>query len=343
MATSRRQRRSARAPLLLAIACAAVVAWADAATAADKVNVFLDFIQTGKHAGFYVAIEQGYFAAADLDVTVTAGRVAGASITNVVTGAAQFGVSDFPNLVLARAKGTPVRSIMVLHEQSPFAIAAIKERFDLRSPKSLEGLGVAVPAGSTMAAIMPVFLKLNATDPAKVRLVNMSPSLFISTLLRSEIEVIPAFTNEIGVVLRLEAAKAGKELSVLQMKDFGLDTYSMNLVTADRTIAQNPALVRRLVTAVTKGYAFMLAQPEEAARIMLKHLPELSPDIVRGQINATVPLLRSDRFTERGFGWADDRKLKHTIDVLEDAYGLQGKVAVKDVHTNEFLVRPATR
>jgi NitT/TauT family transport system substrate-binding protein len=343
MATSRRPRRSLRAPLLLALACAAVATWADAATAADKINIFLDFIQTGKHAGFYVAMEKGYFAAEDLDVTVTAGRVAGASITNVVTGAAQFGVSDFPNLVLARAKGTPVRSIMVLHDQSPFAIASLKEHVELRSPKSLEGLGVAVPAGSTMAAIMPVFLKANATDPAKVRLVNMSPSLFISTLLRGEIDVIPAFTNEIGVALRLEAAKAGKELSVLHMKDFGLDTYSMNLVTADRTIAQSPALVRRLVTAVTKGYAFMVAQPEEATKIMLKHLPELSPDIVRGQINATVPLLQSDRFTEHGFGWADDRKLKHTIDVLEDAYGLQGKVAIKDLHTNEFLVKPATR
>ena len=307
------------------------------ADAADKVNMTLSFGKAGKDAGIYVALDKGYFAEADIDLSVTAGSGAGVAVTNVETGNSQFAVTDFGNIVAARAKGGTVKSVMLLYDLSPLAVASLKERLELKSPKSFEGHSVAAPLGSTIRVQLPVLFRINGVDESKVKIVHIPGSAFIQTLFRGEIDITSAFLNEAGVALRIEAAKAGKELSWLRFRDFGLDVYAVTVITSDRLIAQNPGLVRRMVGALAKGYAFMAAHPDDAAQIMLKRVPELPADVTLDQIRETVALAKSATFSEHGYGWADDKKLRFTIESLAEAMGVKNRPAPKEVHTNEFL------
>ena len=126
------------------------------AHAAEKVNMTFSFGKAGKDAGVYVALEKGYFAAADIDLTVTAGRGSGVSIANVESGNSQFAAADFGSILAARAKGGRIKSVMLLYDLSPFAVASLKERVELKSVKSFEGHSVSAPQGSAVRVQLPV-------------------------------------------------------------------------------------------------------------------------------------------------------------------------------------------
>lgn len=319
------------------ICIAAILLASGPAAAADKVNMTFSFGKAGKDAGVYVALEKGYFAANNIDLSITAGSGAGVAVTNVETGNSQFGATDFGNIVAARMKGGTVKSVMLLYDLSPLAMASLKTKLVLESPKSFEGHSVAAPLGSTIRVQLPVLFRVNGVDADKVKLVHIPGSAFIQTLFRGEVDVTSAFLNEAGVALKIEAQKDNRELSWLRFSDFGLDTYAVTIATSDRLIKDNPDLVRRMVDALVKGYSFMAAHPDEAAQIMLKRVPELPADVVLGQVRETVALAKTPNFDEHGYGFADETKLRFTLDVSAEALGAKERLALGDVHTNEFL------
>jgi NitT/TauT family transport system substrate-binding protein len=316
---------------------AALISWGVPALANDQVNMTFSFGKAGKDAGVYVALEKGYFGEAKIDLSITSGSGAGVAITNVETGNSQFAASDFGNIIADRSRGGSVKSIMLLYDLSPLAVASLKTTVNLRTPKDLEGHSVAAPIGSTIRVQLPALMRINGVDESKVRLVHIPGSAFVQTLFRGEVDVTSAFLNESGVTLQVEAAKAAKELSWLRFRDFGLDVYAVTIITSDRIIAQNPQLVCRMVGALVKGYSFMASHPEEAAAIMLKRNPELPRDVTEGQIRETVALANTPTFGSHSYGFADDAKLRFTVETLTNAEGLPNRPAVGDVHTNEFL------
>jgi len=306
------------------------------ASAADKVNMSFSFGKAGKDAGVYVAMEKGYFAKAGIDLTVTAGRGSGAAVTNVETGNSQFAETDFGNIIAARQKGGTVKSVMLMYDHSPLAVASLADHLLLKSPKDFEMHSVAAPLGSAIRVQLPALFRINHVDASKVKLVHIPGSAFVQTLFRGDVDITSAFLNESGVALQIQAEKAGKKLSWLRFSDYGLDVYAATIITSDRLIKKNPGLVSRMVGALAKGYAYMAAHPKEAAQIMLKHEPALPSETVRKQVSETIALAQSATFKSHGYGYASAKKLETTVDVLSEAMGVK-KPKIKDVHTNAFL------
>jgi ABC-type nitrate/sulfonate/bicarbonate transport system substrate-binding protein len=79
------------------------------------------------------------------------------------------------------------------------------------------------------------------------------------------------------------AELAGLETNYL---DFGqtdpaLDFYTPILVTNTDYAAAHPEQVKKFLKAISRGYAFAMEQPTEAAGILLKYAPELDEALVR--------------------------------------------------------------
>ena len=113
---------------LLAFALAAVVATAVAAglgmsraQAAPKlthVTLQLKWVTQAQFAGYYAAVEKGYYKKAGLDVTL---KVGGPDITPeqvVLAGQADFGLDWLPNLFATREKGGKIVSIAQVFARS---------------------------------------------------------------------------------------------------------------------------------------------------------------------------------------------------------------------------------
>src|SRR5437764_4065501 len=110
---------------VLAVAVAALAAWgAVSATASPKaqkltkVTLQLKWVTQAQFAGYYAAVQQGYYKAAGLDVKI---KVGGPSITpeTVVVGKqADFGLDWLPNLFATREKGSNLVSIAQVFARS---------------------------------------------------------------------------------------------------------------------------------------------------------------------------------------------------------------------------------
>ena len=87
-------------------------------------NFALDWRFEGPSAPYFLAIDNGHFAAAGLDVSVVAGEGSLDAIPKVASGAFPMGFADINSLVrfLDQNPGAPVIAAMMVYDSPPFAI-----------------------------------------------------------------------------------------------------------------------------------------------------------------------------------------------------------------------------
>src|SRR5512141_3478422 len=103
---------------LLALAGAVVASQASAARKADKVTLQLKWVTQAQFAGYYAALEKGFYKAAGLDVTLKQGGPDIIPEQVVASGQAQFGIDWLPSLLSARDKGTDLVNIAQVFARS---------------------------------------------------------------------------------------------------------------------------------------------------------------------------------------------------------------------------------
>ena len=134
----------------LAMGLATVFA-ATASHADTKVQFALDWKFEGPSAPYFLAIDNGHFAAADMDVEITPGKGSLDAIPKVATGAFPFGFADINSLIkfLDQNPGAPVTAVMMVYDKPPFAVIGRKSR-GISGPGDLEGsvLGAPPPDGA---------------------------------------------------------------------------------------------------------------------------------------------------------------------------------------------------
>src|SRR4051794_7011902 len=95
----------------------------DRPPAFDHVTLVTDFGFNGRHAYFFVAIEKGYYKAADLEVKVVRGQGSVDAIRQVGANNAIVGFADAGSLVLARGNDRiPVKLVSIVYARPPQAI-----------------------------------------------------------------------------------------------------------------------------------------------------------------------------------------------------------------------------
>ncbi len=109
---------------------------------------------------------------------------------------------------------------------------------------------------------------------------------------------------------------------------------SNGLITNEKTIAENPDLVRRMVKALLSGISDAIADPQAAQRISVPFVEGLAADDpVQGQVLATsIELWRSDRL-----GYTNSLAWENMQSVLLDMELLAQPLDLSAAFTNEFL------
>jgi len=94
------------------IGAAALAVSASAASAADDVTLQLKWVTQGQFAGYYVALENGYYAEEDLNVTILPGGPDIAPTQVIAGGSADVVVEWMPAALAAREKGLDRKSVV---------------------------------------------------------------------------------------------------------------------------------------------------------------------------------------------------------------------------------------
>ncbi|MGZ3284351.1 MAG: ABC transporter substrate-binding protein, partial [Xanthobacteraceae bacterium] len=93
-----------------------------------KVGVVLNFAADGGAAGFYHALERGYFRDLGLDVAIEPSKGSADAITRTASHASDIGIGDISTLVefASRRPEMAPRAVFILHNRSPQAVISLR-------------------------------------------------------------------------------------------------------------------------------------------------------------------------------------------------------------------------
>lgn len=307
----------------------AAEATAAAPAALTKIKVALDWTPNTNHTGLYAAKELGYYEEEGLDVEIVQPGAAGAD-TMVTSGEAAFGVSAQEALTLARLQGVPLVSIAAIIQHNTSGFAAPKDR-NITSPKDFEGKTYGGWGSPAEEAAMKAIMDPEGGDVKKVKLVNIGEADYF-TAVKRDIDFAWIFYAWTGI----EAELRGEPLDMLYLKDYApqLDYYTPILTASEKVIADQPELVKAFLKATSKGYQYAIDQPEEAAAILTKAVPDLDPELVLASQKWLSP-----KYTDDADRWGE-QKAEVWQNYSDWMYGLKlldQPLDVDSTFTNEFL------
>src|ERR1700686_4785408 len=160
------------------------------APAADAVTVRLKWLHQAQFAGFYVAKDKGYYAAAGLDVSIQPGGSDFPAVQMVTGGSEQFGVTGADQILIARSKGVPVVALAVIYRRNPFVLFSLTKS-GIKTPADFAGKTVGVKIGGNEELIYRAVLAKAGIDKAK--LTEMPVKFDITPLLTGTVDVWPGY------------------------------------------------------------------------------------------------------------------------------------------------------
>lgn len=320
--------------LLAAITIFLPAAPAAAQQKRDEVIFALNWLPVGEAAGWYVALEKGFFRDNNIDVTIVRGFGSGDTAKRVAAKRAIFGVADVGTVILQRVnEGIKVRAVGMFFARAPHAVF-FKANSGIKTPKDLEGKSIACPATSANKVMFPAFASLAKIDPSKVEWKITDPAVAIATFAAGRSDLVCEFlTSRPNVV-----AQSREPISQFVFADYGFNIYANAIVAHEDTIKQNPDLVHRFVKAAVRGLDYATKHPEEALQALKKNAPENKPEIAAEEWKIASELLLSDEAKRNGVGYMDPKRMATTYDVVTSAFNLdKSKDHVEDLYSNEFL------
>lgn len=300
----------------------------------SKVDFQTSFVPYAGDVAVFVAREKGFFSDAGININIMPGAGSASTTTNIDQGKVLGGTSA-TSLIVNRSKGEKVKIVAALTEGTPQAWATLDPK--IKSPKDFEGHSVGVGSGTGDALVLPILMRINGGDISKVHVINIAPTVYSTSLLSGQVDVVPGYLDGAFVSISRVAKEQGKTAYVIASGAHGLDTYHLGLAASERAIAENPCLVRAYVQASMKGLEYASKHPAEAANILTKAIPTLNPADPPEQLRELERITDRGGFAKDGYGFVDAAKMAETVKIVTAAYGITEPINPGDVYTNEFL------
>jgi NitT/TauT family transport system substrate-binding protein len=288
--------RSALLLLVFALAACNPAATADPSTQVQlrPITLLLGYQPDVQFAPFYVAQQEGHFAAAGLEVEIRHEQAPDVQRL-VADGQAEFGVADATDVMIARTSGIPIRYFSTLYQSFPVAI--IGEAGSVPTdPAELAGRSIGTPGqfGSSWHALLAL-LDAGGLTADDVTIREYPQFNQVDGLSNGDVELITGFRN--NEPLRL--ADRGMDVGMLTVDDIA-PLPGPGLIVGDELLADEPELVRAFAEAVAAAQAEVIADPElgfAAAEAAVNTIAE-APEVARAVLDATVELWEGDGFDE---------------------------------------------
>ncbi|MBU1640822.1 MAG: ABC transporter substrate-binding protein [Proteobacteria bacterium] len=257
---SRTRRRGARVWLLVVLALFLPrMAIADNQDNPHAVTLQLPWFHQFQFAGYYAALEQGYYEEAGLTVTIKEGRPGMWPVEEVLHGRAQFGVGR-SEILLHRLKGEPVVALAAVFQHSAIIFLA-RQDSGIATPQDMIGRTVMLLPGDD-AAEHRATLRSEGVDLAKVDII---PSSFdIHDLVSGKTDVFNAYISNEPFFLK----EQGVAPAIIKPITYGIDFYGDTLFTSELEEAKYPQQVKAFRAASLKGWLYALEHQEEIITLL---------------------------------------------------------------------------
>ncbi len=251
---------------------ALLAAFATGAQAQDDVTLQLKWVTQAQFAGYYVALENGFYEEEGLNVTIKPGGPDVAPTQVVAGGGADVVIDWMPSALAAREKGLALVNIAQPFKSSGMMLTCRKDT-GITSPADFKGKTLGVwfygneyPFLSWMATLgLPVE---GGADGVTV----LKQGFNVDPILQKQADCVSTMTyNEYWQII--DAGLGADDLVTFKYEEQGVATLEDGLYVLEERLA-DPAFEDRMVRFVRasmKGWKWAEANPDAAAMIVLDY------------------------------------------------------------------------
>ncbi|MEY1557212.1 ABC transporter substrate-binding protein [Yoonia sp. R2331] len=300
--------------LMMAAALAAGTAgMAQADAHANDVTLQLQWVTQAQFAGYYVALEKGFYEEEGLNVTILPGGPDIAPPQVLAGGGADVMLNWMPSALAAREKGLPVVNIAQPFKTSGLMLTCWKDT-GIESVADFKGKTIGVWFfGNEYPFLSWMSQEGISTDGGEDGVTVLKQGFNVDPLLQRQADCISTMTyNEYGQVL--DAGVSEDELVTFKYEEQGVATLEDGIYALEENL-EDPVFVDkmvRFVRASMKGWKDAEANPEEAAAIVLDY------DETGAQTEAHQVRMMGEiaKLTAGSNGALDEADFQRTVDTL---------------------------
>ncbi|WP_108838121.1 ABC transporter substrate-binding protein [Tateyamaria sp. Alg231-49] len=251
-------------------ASAAITLSAFAAQAADDVTLQLKWVTQAQFAGYYVALDKGFYEEEDLNVTIKPGGPDIAPTQVLAGGGADVTVEWMPAALAAREKGLAMVNIAQPFKSSGMMLTCRKDA-GVSSTDDFPGKTLGVWFFGNEFPFLSWMSQLGIpTDGSDGGVTVLKQGFNVDPILQGQAACVSTMTyNEYWQII--DAGLTPEELQVFKYEDQGVATLEDGLYALEENLS-DPAFqdkMVRFVRASMKGWKYAEANPDEAAEIVL--------------------------------------------------------------------------
>ncbi len=292
-------------------ALSATSAFADAH--ADTVRLQLQWVTQAQFAGYYVALDQGFYDEEGLDVTILPGGPDIAPPQVLAGGGADVMLNWMPSALAAREGGLPVVNIAQPFATSGLMLTCWKDT-GITGPQDFRGRTIGVWFfGNEYPFLSWMSQEGIPTEGGEDGVTVLKQGFNVDPLLQRQADCISTMTyNEYGQVL--DSGVNPDELITFSYEDMGVSTLEDGMWVLEENL-DDPVFtdkMARFVRASMAGWAWAEENPEEAAAIIIDY------DDSGSQSEAAQFRMMTEiaKLTAGSDGSLDEAAYQRTVDTL---------------------------
>lgn len=287
-----------------------------------KVRLQLQWVTQSQFAGYYAALDQGFYADEGLDVEILEGAVEIVPQQVVASGEAEFGIAWVPKVLASREQGADLVNIAQIFQRSGTLQVSWADS-GITKPEDWKGKKVGTWGFGNEFELYAALRKvgIEPDDASQVEIIQQPFDMQL--LLNREIDAAEAMIyNEYAQVLEATNPDTGElykpeDLSVINYNDVGTAMLQDHVFANAAWLAEegHEDIAVKFLRASFKGWIFCRDNFDQCVDIVLANGPTLGQGHMAWQLNEINGLIWP---SPAGIGIMDENLWKQTVGISVD-------------------------
>jgi ABC-type nitrate/sulfonate/bicarbonate transport system substrate-binding protein len=242
----------------------------------QPVDFHISWLPGGDNLAFWMGVEQGFFEAEGLDVTIRSSNDPTLSIKLAAAGEIPLVQAYTGDVIISAASGDPVVSLYDLTDRSPFGIVTMPDS-GITTAEQLEGKTIGVTTLPIDRAFFAAMLRDVGLTEDDVTIVDPGQG-GVAQMIAGNLDGTSAVLTYEPIILEAEGYP---DANFIYYADYGApDSSFFNIVANPEWLEDNGDTARAFIRGYRNAVEWTNANTTEAAELFVKQFPEQDAEIV---------------------------------------------------------------